>query len=239
MDLLKIIESVEELLYRIALWIILAPRTLLLVIRRPQLINPYIAAQSAQVPEERFKDMMSPMLFWCLIGIVPHVMLLDYLATIPTSRVSTEPEWISFMKQPFATRLIAIAITAIAGPLAIAREVLMETKQQVDRESLRSPFSVQCYCLTPVYVLLLPTVFFTLRFSRVPAGAPTYIAAVMFMLACLWFLWAESVVLAAQLSVSRPYAILKAIKYGGVIILTFFVLEILVITIFNGFAEWK
>ena len=239
MDILKIIESVEELLYGIALWILLAPRTLLFVIRRPQLITSYMAAQSAQLPEERFKEMMSPMLFWCLIGIVPHVMLLDYLVTIPTSRVSTEPEWISFMRQPFATRLIAIAITAIAGPLAIARKVLMETGQQVDRESLRSPFSVQCYCLTPVYVLFLPTVFFILRFREVPVGAPTYISRVMFLLACSWFFWAESVVLVAQLSVSRGSAILKALKYGGFILLTFFVLELLVITIFNGFAEWK
>jgi hypothetical protein len=239
MDFLKIIESVEELLYRIALWIILVPRTLFFVMRRPQLINRYVTAQSKQLPEERFKEMMSPMLFWCLIGIVPHLMLLDYLATIPTSRVSTELEWISFMKQPFATRLIVIAITAIAGPLAIARKVLKETGHVVDRDTLRSPFSAQCYCLTPVYILLLPTVFFVLRYNQVPDGIPTYISTVVFLFACLWFLWAESAVLADQLSVSRLSATLKAVKYGGIILLTFILLEIAAITIVNGFAVWK
>jgi hypothetical protein len=78
-----------------------------------------------------------------------------------------------------------------------------------------------------------------LRFNQIPDGIPTHISAVMFLFACLWFLWAESVVLAGHLSVSRISATLKAMKYGGITLLTFFVLEIIAITMVNGFAEWK
>src|ERR1700680_1644954 len=112
MDVLKVLESLEELFYRLPLGVILGPKTLYFVFRSPRSINQYVTDQLAKSPDDRFKEMLSPVLFWVLVALVPLLMLIDFLATIPGSRVSSETEWIAFMKAPWATRIALISIVA-------------------------------------------------------------------------------------------------------------------------------
>jgi hypothetical protein len=238
MDILKLLESFEELLYRLALWVVLGPKTLYFVFRSPTLINRYVSEQLEKSPDDRFKEMLSPVLFWILIALVPHLMLIDFLATLPGSRVSTELEWVAFMKAPWVTRLTLVSIVALAGPLAISSRVLGQLGKPVDRETLRAPFFVQCYSLTPVYIFLLPFVFFSLRYEDIPDGAATYISGTACVAAVSWFFVAESAVLSQQLSVSRLKAVIKAGGYALVVYIALFVLEVAVMTVFNGLSVW-
>jgi hypothetical protein len=229
MDLIKLIESFEELLYRLALWFILLPR----------LINRYVFGEFEKSTEARFKDMLSPMLFWGLVGVAPHLMMIDLLATMKGTRVSTEPEWIAFMRAPWATRFASISAVALAAPLTIAARTLRASGKPIDRETLRLPFSVQCYCLTPVYVLLLPVVFFTLRYEGDTASRSSNVAGVASVAAVLWFLHAESAVLSEQLSIARLNGLIKSVAYMLVILGAFILLEFLVITISGGLSVWS
>src|SRR5216684_3130778 len=154
MDILKILDSFEELLYRLAMWVILLPKTLFFVFWSPGSINKYVTVELAKNTGDRFQDRLSPVLFWVLTGLIPYLMLIDFVATIPGSRVSTEAEWVAFIKAPFITRLTVVSVVALAGPLAISSRTLKALGKQVTRESLRSLFFVQCYCLTPAYILL-------------------------------------------------------------------------------------
>ena len=89
MDILKLMESIEELLYRIALWIVLLPRTIWFILSRPNQVFPYVAAELEKEPGKRFEEFMSPVLFWVLAALVPHMMLLDLLAGLADSRVAS------------------------------------------------------------------------------------------------------------------------------------------------------
>jgi hypothetical protein len=71
MDVLKVLESLEELLYRLALWVVLGPKTLFTVIWSPGSINRYVADQLAKNADERFTDRLSPVLFWVLTALIP------------------------------------------------------------------------------------------------------------------------------------------------------------------------
>src|SRR5579864_6553655 len=105
MDVLKLLESLEEFLYRLALWVILGPKTLFFIFRSPAAINRYVTDELGKSVDERFKDLLSPVLFWVLAALMPYIMLIDFVATLPGSRVWGEMEWVAFMKAPFATRM--------------------------------------------------------------------------------------------------------------------------------------
>jgi hypothetical protein len=238
MDILKILESFEELLYRLALWVILLPKTLFFVFRSPGSINKFVTAELPKTSYDQFQDRLSPVLFWVLTALIPYLMLIDFVATLPGSRVATEAEWIAFIKAPFITRLTLVAVVALAGPLAISDRTLRALGKPVNRESLRLVFFVQCYCLTPVYILLLPFIFLALRYNETPDGPATYIEGLTLIAAAVWFLFTESLVLADQLSIPRYKAAVKAGSYALVTYAFLFLLELLTVTLFNGLSIW-
>ena len=92
MDLIKLIESFEELLYRLALWAILIPKTLYFSLRSPGLISRYVSDEFGKSAEDRFKDMLPPVLFWGLVGVAPHLMMIDLLGLRRNLWVICPPE---------------------------------------------------------------------------------------------------------------------------------------------------
>jgi hypothetical protein len=237
-DVFKIIESIEEVLYRIALWIVLLPKTLWFVLTRSDAINDYVASELQKEPEMRFRELMPPVLFWVLVALVPHMMLLDALAEVPDSRVASESLWIAFMHAPWGTRLIVVSTVALAGPLGFAVRSLRNLSVPVDRNSLRLPFSVQCYCFTPAYLALLPVLYFALRYDTVPSGSAKWALTAAGLLIIGWLLRVEGLVLSQQHSVSVMRAVGSAALYLTFVLLLLLLLEITVITIFHGFIVW-
>lgn len=238
MDVLKIIESIEELLYRIALWIVLFPRTLWFILSRPNQIYPYVAAELEKEPDKRFEEFMSPVLFWVFAALIPHMMLLDLLAGLSDSRVASESLWVKFMHAPWSTRLTVVSVVALAAPLGFSVRALRDLSISLNRNTLRLPFMIQCYCFTPAYIALLPVVYFALRYDAIPPGVDTWIATGSWALIVGWLVVSESLVLAKQHSISRIRAVTRAASYLAYVILLLFVLEIAVITVFQGLAVW-
>jgi len=238
MDVLKLIESVEELLYRIALWIVLLPRTLFFVVLKPNQIYPYVAAELEKEPERRFEEFMSPVLFWVLAALIPYMMFLDLLAELPGSRVASEALWVRFMHAPWSTRLTAVSVVALAGPLGFSIRTLRDLSIPVNRNSLRLPFMVQCYCFTPAYIAMLPLLYFALRYDSVPAGVDTWIAMGSWALVVGWLVVSESLILARQHSISRVHALGKTASYSLTVFMLLLVLEFAAITLIQGIAAW-
>lgn len=173
---MRIMESIEGLLYRIALWIVLLPKTLYFILATPNSIYPYVAAELEKEPDRRFENLISPVLFWVLAALVPYMLFLDLLAGLPDSRIAREAEWVKFMQAPWSTRLIVVSVVALAAPLEFAVRTLRDLSLPLNRNTLRLPFMVQCYCFTPAYIALLPVLYFTLRYDTVPPGADTWVA---------------------------------------------------------------
>jgi len=239
MDPLKILESIDELLYRAALWVLLLPRTLLRILSSPALITPYVTEELKKPPDQQFKELMSPVQFWALAAMVPHLMLLDLLADIPESRVATESLWGTFMKAPWSTRLVVVSVVALAGPLGFSFRCLRDRSAPINRDTLRLPFMIQCYCFTPAYLALLPIVYFALRYDTVPSGPSSWVAAAAWTFIVGWIAIAESTALAAQLAISRLTAVLRTGQYLAFVVVLLLLLELIVITIFHGLSVWR
>src|ERR1044072_3770077 len=122
MDPLRLLESIEEFLYRTAIWVLLLPRTVLRVVIGPGRIFSYVRAELAKTTDERFKDLLSPVLFWSLAALIQHIMLLDLLAKLPDSRVAKEVEWQAFMAAPWCTRGAFVAGGGLGGARALRRD---------------------------------------------------------------------------------------------------------------------
>jgi hypothetical protein len=238
MDPLKLLESIEEVLYRTALWVLLIPNTIITIVCRPYWIFSYVTEELEKEAGERFTDKVSPVLLWALVALSPYVLVLDFLAKLSDSRVAKEVEWKALTSAPWSTRLIVVAVVALAGPLAFAKRSLLDLKISANRDTLRGPFFIQCYCFTPAYVALLPAVYLTLRYDAVPEGASQVLFGASWLTFAVLLLNAETAVLSAHLGISRRQAVFKTFSYFLSVFIMLIVLEMFVITLRNGIGVW-
>src|ERR1700730_5777709 len=112
MDILKVLQSVEDLIYEVALWIVFIPKTFFRVVLHPRWCHTYVVAEFQKDSKERFEAYMSPVLFWLTTGVVPYLFVIDYLMGEKQSRVAQEVEFSTFLGLPWATRLVTVAIFA-------------------------------------------------------------------------------------------------------------------------------
>ena len=71
MDLVKLIQSLQELVFEIFVWILLLPKTLFRALTRPDLMVKYVNSELQKDPEKQFDDYLSPVLFFLLLAVIP------------------------------------------------------------------------------------------------------------------------------------------------------------------------
>ncbi len=120
MDIFRALQTVEDLIYEVALWIVFIPKTFAKIIRDPRWAHSYMLSELGKDTKERFASYMSPILFWVTTGIVPYLLVIDYLRSTSGSRVAQETEWTQFLALPWMTRVLLVGIFALGGPLAFS-----------------------------------------------------------------------------------------------------------------------
>ena len=149
MDFFKILQSAEELLFELASWIVLYPRTLWRIIRHPSALAQKVTVELGQEGSKRFDDMVSPPLCLILsvalgIGLAPDV---------PETDANALGQW---MQATFYNQMMLSALTAATVPLMLALGQLRHAHQPIDRETLRRPFYLQAYLVSPLAVVIGP-----------------------------------------------------------------------------------
>src|SRR5262247_4893054 len=69
----KLLKTLEGAVFEMALWVLLLPKTLLRVLRRPVWVLDYTTAEMAKPESERFDDYLSPVSFWLLVAVGPYL----------------------------------------------------------------------------------------------------------------------------------------------------------------------
>ena len=72
MDFLRIIRSLEELLYEVMTWLVFYPRTLWRIVATPGRMMRYSDAEQADAPDKQYTDTLSPPLFLMLTILIGH-----------------------------------------------------------------------------------------------------------------------------------------------------------------------
>jgi len=90
MDFMKLLKSLEELLYEVMVMLVFFPRTLYLTIRHPQRMMDYADTELGDVQSEQYNDTLSPPLFLMICLVLGHLIEL----ALPTSDLDQMPAFL-------------------------------------------------------------------------------------------------------------------------------------------------
>jgi hypothetical protein len=184
MDFLRIIRSLEELLYEVMGWLVFYPRTLWRIVTRPVSMMRYSDREQADTPEQQYADTLSPPLFLMLTILVAHGFALAMGAKMPEARNAVARMLLSSEQNLLILRSILFSIFAL-----VAATTLIKRRQRaLNRTTLRAPFFTQCYLTAPF--ALAVSVAATLIGTPSPS---VHLAGTMLTLAGItWYLWVET-----------------------------------------------
>jgi hypothetical protein len=176
MDFMKLLKSLEELLYEVVSWLVFYPLTIWRCLVDPLHMMRYADEELADQPQNQYDDMLSPPLFLLLTLLLAqslsHAMpsLYDDSA-LPPVLSST------------ANLLIARGVIFSVLPLVMAVTLVQRKKIRLTRETLRPPFYSQCY-VAALFVLVAGI---GLDLMLIPHRAGLGAGATVFCAAILWY----------------------------------------------------
>lgn len=173
---MKLLKSLEELLYEVMVMLVFYPRTLWLTIRYPQRMMDYADTELGDVQSEQYADTLSPPLFLMICLAISH----GIFVSVNPKGTSALPTMLSQADHLLAFRLFLFSLFS----LMMALRLLKLLGIPLDREALRAPFYSQCFVTAPVAMALGLSV--SLPYLLGPAGI--WVACVMVALVAAWYL---------------------------------------------------
>jgi hypothetical protein len=180
MDFMKMLKSLEELLYELVSWLVFYPLTLWRASISPLSMMRYADLELADRPEDQYDDVISPPLF-----LLITLLIAQGVSTL-MPRIAAETAEAELAASD-ANLLIARGVIFGIFPLAMAVTLLRSKGVTVTRNALRPPFFSQCYVAAP-FVFLLGL---SIDLMLIPGGAWAGPGALVLILAILWYGQAE------------------------------------------------
>ncbi|WP_406873014.1 permease [Aminobacter sp. P9b] len=198
MDFMRLLKSLEELLYELASWLVFYPMTMWRTLRRPQAMMRYADVELADDVAEQYTDTLSPPLFLLITLLIAHGFEL--------ALVRQETPWAppSFLASD-ANLLMFRAVAFSVFPLLMALALLRHRGIRIDRSTLKRPFYSQCYVAAPFALLASAGGLLT----RIDTAETRLAGLALFGLATLWYLTVETRWFAKHLDLSLPRAAFK------------------------------
>jgi hypothetical protein len=177
MDFMKLLQSLEDLLYEVIVWLVFYPLTLWLSLRYPQRMMDYADTELGDVQSEQYTDTLSPPLFLMLSLAISHGIGLALNVDVPTSKTV---QVLDNSEHLLIFRVLAFSLL----PLAMSLRLLAGLGVKLDREALRAPFYSQCYITAP-FAMAFGLI---LTFGRVSGPYSPFIELVGLSAALGWYL---------------------------------------------------
>lgn len=180
MDFMKLLKSLEELLYELVSWLVFYPVTMWRSVVRPLGMMRYADIELTDKPEDQYQDTLSPPLFLLITLLLSQ----GLSALLPSVYDPNEA-----VRELGSVSNLLIARGVIFGifPLCMAVTLLRSKTLSITRNSLRPPFFSQCYVAAPfAFVLVLG-----LDFLSIPQGQGTLAGIVATGMALTWYAQAQ------------------------------------------------
>ncbi len=150
MDLIRLLRSLEEFLYELIGWFVFYPRTFVRIVFRPGATARYTREELTKDTDLQFQDTISPVLMLILSVAIAHVIELAVNLPIPTTASPVRQFLFGSEQGILLTRSAVFCVYALGASLGTLRR----ERLPVTRVSLREPFSVQAFLVSPFVVLL-------------------------------------------------------------------------------------
>ena len=148
MDILKIIQSLQDFMYELVVWVLLLPKTIFNAVIRPGWMVGYVNREWTKTADERFDEFLSPALFLLVVAVIPNALFNWMGKDIVTSDITA---------QLTEDNLVASTLSVLVCLLVYLFWLQLLSKQPVRRSTLKRLFYIQCYVVAPaqlIYILL-------------------------------------------------------------------------------------
>jgi hypothetical protein len=199
MDFMKLLKSLEELLYEVMVMLVFFPRTLYLTFRHPQRMMDYADTELGDVQSEQYNDTLSPPLFLMMCLGLNHLLEL----ALRTSDLSALPH---FLRDPQNLLIFRVFMFSLL-PLVLSLRLLSKLGIALDRDTLRPVFYSQCFVTAPIALMIGIA---TLLWQIGDAGAGL-VAHVIFWGGLVWYLSQQVLWFRTKLATGYGIAALNAL----------------------------
>ncbi|HEV7299615.1 MAG TPA: hypothetical protein VGN72_09645 [Tepidisphaeraceae bacterium] len=151
MEQLKVLQTLDQVIFEIGMW----PRDVARRLRSafvPWRVHRDIKEEWAKEPALRFRNGISPNLFWILSVLVPYFLLLDHYFRAVAERY---PQIGNLAAQPWPLRMMVLAVVLAAWPMSCSLLIAKRSGQALDREATKRLFATHCVVLVPASLSLL------------------------------------------------------------------------------------
>lgn len=180
MDFLKLIQSLDELLYEIMSWLIFYPVTLWRALTKPLKMMDYADTELGDPAERQYSDTLSPPLFLLLTIALTHAAELSLVGQ--DQLVTSKTGLSAFISDDSSLILVRVAFFSIF-PLIMAARMVRARHVKLDREPLKPPFYSQCYVTAP-FAMMVSAASILMRMGQIEWEVAGF-ALLVFSL--LWF----------------------------------------------------
>lgn len=177
MDFMKVLKSLEELLYELVSWLVFYPLTLWRTLISPMSMMRYADLELADRPEDQYDDVISPPLFLLITLLIAQ----GISTLMPRGAADTAAE--AALAASDTNLLIARGVIFGIFPLAMAVTLIVSKEIKVTRDTLRPPFFSQCYVAAPFVFLLGLAV----DLMVIPGGDGVMAGLLTLLAAVLWY----------------------------------------------------
>ncbi|AHK00582.1 MULTISPECIES: hypothetical protein [Rhizobium/Agrobacterium group] len=180
MDFMKLLKSLEELLYELVSWLLFYPLTMWRSVVAPLSMMRYADSELADRLEDQYDDTLSPPLFLLITLLFSQ----GLSASLPTIY---DPTLAARELGSGSNLLIARGVIFGIYPLCMAVTLLRWKRVRITRNSLRPPFFSQCYVAAPfTFVLVLG-----FDFASMPLEHGLTFGLAIIALATIWYAQAQ------------------------------------------------
>lgn len=199
MDFVKLLKSLEELLYEVMVMLVFFPRTLYLTFRHPQRMMDYADTELGDVQQDQYNDTLSPPLFLMICLGLNHFVEL----ALRTSDLSKLPH---FLHDPQNLLMFRVFMFSLL-PLVLSLRLLSKLGIALDRDSLRPVFYSQCFVTAPIALMIgLATLLW-----QIGDESASRVAHVIFWGGSIWYLAQQILWFRSKLKSGYAVALLNAL----------------------------
>lgn len=203
MDFLKLIQSLDELLYEVMSWLIFYPVTLWRALAQPLKMMDYSEAELGDPAERQYTDTLSPPLFLLLTLVLCHAI---ELSIVGQNAVILRRTGLGGLVNDDSTYILLRVAFFSLFPLIMAARLVRARNVKLDRVPLKAPFYSQCYVTAP-FALMVST---SGMLMQLAPGDSSLWGLALLLAALLWFGSLQILWFAQHLRIGRLRAALHA-----------------------------
>lgn len=196
MDFMKLLKSIEELLYELVTWFLFYPLTLWRIIVRPQQMLTYAEKELTDKEADQFYDSLSPPIMLLLTLVLLHALG----GALGGHDRSSLPGFLADDRNLLVFRTVAFSLI----PLFFAVARLRLRGARLARAILKPAFYSQGYAAIPLIIAISLGLLFVLR-----GGWSLAFGIAGLLAALVWFIATQTLFLArsANVTLGRSFAV--------------------------------